>query len=79
MSAWIRIIHEDEAEGELKASYDKIGGEAANIVKVSSLNPASLDGHMNLYKALMFKPSPLSRALREMIATVVSSVNECEY
>ena len=44
-----------------------------------SLNPSVLHRSMELYKAIMFGPSPLSRQERELLATVVSSVNECEY
>lgn len=34
---------------------------------------------MNLYRAIMFGPSPLSRRQREMMATVVSASNGCHY
>jgi len=62
--SYINLIHEDDAEGQLKAS---------------SLFPDSLEAHLGLYKTLMFKKSPLSRAQREMIATTVSAVNDCHY
>jgi alkylhydroperoxidase family enzyme len=34
---------------------------------------------MRLYGSIMFGPSPLSRAQREMIAVVTSTVNDCHY
>ncbi len=34
---------------------------------------------MDLYMSIMFKKSPLKRYQREMIATVVSASNNCEY
>jgi alkylhydroperoxidase family enzyme len=34
---------------------------------------------MELYKAIMFGPSSLSRQERELVATVVSATNECFY
>jgi alkylhydroperoxidase family enzyme len=80
--AWIRIIHEGEAAGPLKAVYDeavKRAGKVFNILKVMSLSPASLRASMGLYMAAMFHPSPLSRARREMMATVVSAANHCRY
>ena len=79
MASRIEMIHEDEAEGKLKEIYDRLGGRVANILKVHSLFPQSLDAHIQYYKTIMFGKSPLSRAQREMIATVVSAVNECHY
>ena len=34
---------------------------------------------MELYKAIMFGPSSLTRQERELIATVVSATNDCYY
>jgi alkylhydroperoxidase family enzyme len=48
-------------------------------MKIHSLNPPSLAGHAQLYKALMHGRSELSRVQREMIAVVVSALNHCEY
>jgi uncharacterized peroxidase-related enzyme len=48
-------------------------------IKRSLLNPKVLATHFELYKALMFQSSPLSRADREAIAVVVSRANSCEY
>ncbi|MCK6483696.1 MAG: carboxymuconolactone decarboxylase family protein [Phycisphaerae bacterium] len=79
---WIRTIPDDEAAGPLKAQYDaayRRAGRVYNIVRVMSLNPAAMDASMALYRALMFGPSPLSRAQREMLAVVVSVVNQCVY
>jgi uncharacterized peroxidase-related enzyme len=80
--AWIKVIHEDEAQGGLKAAYDKLiepWGGVDNILKIHSLNPASLRAHVELYKTLMRGPSELSRVEREMIAVVVSAANRCHY
>ena len=44
-----------------------------------SPNPLVLNRSMELYKAIMYGPSPLSRQERELLATVVSAVNECYY
>jgi len=80
--AWIRIIDESEAEGELKKSYDKLTepwGGVDNILKIHSLNPRSLTGHFELYKTVMHGPSELTRTQREMIAVTVSAINHCVY
>jgi len=81
--AWIDMVDENEAEGKLKVLYDKITGrgssKVAHILKVHSLNPEVLEDHLNLYKTIMFSGSNISRQQREMVATVVSAINDCHY
>jgi uncharacterized peroxidase-related enzyme len=78
----LRLIDEDEATGELKSEYEAALGRAGkvfNIVKSMSLNPRVLAASMELYKAIMFGASELSRAERELLAVVVSCANDCHY
>ena len=81
--AWIHIIPESEAEGELKALYEqefdneKQGTD--NILAVHSLNPPTLRAHADLYHTVMHAKSPLRRSEREMVAVVVSVINRCHY
>ena len=80
--AWIEMIGEDEAEGDLAAMYRRLvepWGGVDNILKIHSLNPPSLMAHFELYKTVMRGRSGLSRAEREMIAVVVSAANRCHY
>ena len=80
--AWIKMVEPREAEGELKAEYEqavKRAGKVFNILKVQSLNPVALRASMQMYLATMYGPSGLSRAEREMLATVVSWANHCFY
>jgi alkylhydroperoxidase family enzyme len=42
-------------------------------------NPEVCRTSIDFYVALMYGPSPLSRAQREMLATVVSRINHCHY
>lgn len=80
--AWVKMIEPGEATGELKAEYDKAirrAGKVFNILKVQSLNAATLRASMELYLATMYSSSGLSRAEREMLATVVSWLNRCFY
>ena len=79
--AWIEVIKEGEAEGDLKSIYDRIavGGRVDNILKIHSLHPESLETHLALYEDLMYARGPLSRTDREMVAVVVSVANECHY
>ncbi len=81
--AWIHVVPEEEAEGELKALYEqefdteKQGTD--NILAVHSLNPPTLRAHADLYHTVMHAKSPLSRSEREMVAVVVSAINKCHY
>lgn len=78
----IRQIEVDEASGLLAKEYDAAiarAGKVFNIVKAMCLNPVVLNRSMGLYKAVMFGPSELSRVERELLATVVSTANECHY
>lgn len=80
--AWIKMIEESEADGKLKRIYESQraqAGAVANILKIHSQAPNTLSPHMTLYAAVMHGPADLSRAQREMIAVVVSSVNSCHY
>ena len=80
--AWIKVVEPEDAGGALKQEYDdavKRAGKIFNILKVQSLNPAALRASMQMYRTTMFGPSGLSRADREMLATVVSWANQCFY
>ncbi len=80
--AWIKTVEPQEATGELREEYDAAvqrAGKVFNILKVQSLNPAALGASMQMYRAVMFGPSGLSRTEREMLATVVSWANHCFY
>ena len=79
---WIKTISVDEAEGRLRHIYDqaiKRAGKVFGILRIQSQNPGALDASMRLYTTVMMGASPLSRAQREALATVVSQVNDCHY
>ncbi len=50
-----------------------------NILAIHRVHPRSMRDHYELYVTLMRRPGPLTGAQREMIAVVVSAINECEY
>ncbi len=80
--AWIRTINEEDAKDTLKSVYHRVKasrGRVSNIFKVQSLDPRSLEAHLELYLNIMFGQGGLSRRQREMIAIVVSAENDCEY
>ncbi len=79
---WIKTIDEEEAAGDLKDIYLGIRskrGKVSNIMMLQSLNPKAMRAHMDLYLSLMFQRSGLSREEQEMLATVVSVANGCDY
>ena len=78
----IRLIGEDEAEGLLAEEYEAAverAGKVFNILKAMSLNPPVLKASMELYQAIMFGESGLSRKERELLATVASAEQSCHY
>lgn len=80
--AHLELIDPDDATGPLADEYDAAverAGRVYNIVRSMSLRPGVLHRSMELYKAIMFGPSALSRQDRELLATVVSATNGCYY
>lgn len=79
---WIGITPPERATGRLTKLYDEAvrrAGRVWGIVSLMSPNPAVLDKAIDLYRAVMYRRSPLSRGQREMLATVVSATNGCVY
>jgi len=79
---YINQIEPDQSAGRLKRIYDaaiKRAGYVAGIIKVMSQDPASCEGSMGFYGSLMKVENGLPAAKREMLATVVSNVNDCFY
>jgi len=60
--ACIPCVAFGDASPELQALYRKYGGEnkaPANILRISSVNPPVMDGHVVLYRAIMAGELPL--------------------
>ena len=80
--AFIRYIAEDEASPELCELFDRYrdpNGRIGNLLRIQGHNPTALPAHRQLHAALMGGRSELSHVQREMIALLVSTVNECHY
>ena len=80
--AYIHQIAEDEAEGVLKRVYDggrARAGSVAKIITVMSQDAKSLQASMQFYVSLMKSPNALPAPQRELLATVVSNINDCYY
>lgn len=79
---WIRVVRPEEAAGKLRELYDaavRRAGKVFHIVRTMSLAPHTLEASLGIYRAVMFGPSELSRAQREMLAVVTSRANRCHY
>jgi len=80
--AWIDLVPVSEATGLAKKQLDAAierAGRVWQIVHVMSPNPQAMDASMRLYGALLHGASPLTRAQRELLATVVSRELGCHY
>ena len=79
---FVKTVPFEEADGEVKAAYDRMSqnsGRISNVFAVSSLRPhlmTTLPAHVN---SVMGTESGLTRAERQMVATVVSAANKCQY
>ena len=83
MIARIKTIAPEAAEGLLKQLYDtaiRRAGKVFNILRLQSPRPRVLKASTQLYiEVMQSTESGLSRKQREMIATAVSSFNDCHY
>lgn len=81
--SWITIIDEAEAQGRLRALYERItgpGGRVDQILRAHSLRPHTLEGHMALYKSVLHHAgNRLSRAWLETLGVYTSHLNRCNY
>ncbi len=50
-----------------------------NIIRIHGIHSRTMRHHYEMYRELMAGRSPLTRVQREMIAVVVSAINECRY
>ena len=83
MTAWIKMIPEDEATGVLRELYNEAmtpHGTVDNVMKVHSLRPQTLHGHVTLYRSVLHHPDiQLPLWFLEVVASYVSIKNDCTY
>ena len=80
--AWVQMVPVEGAAGKLSEIYHRVrqrAGVVANIAKVQSLRPKTMERAFDLYCQIMDDPTGLSKRERVLIATVVSKVNGCIY
>ena len=88
---WIQMIGIDEADGPLKEFYEQMKGgwrpavyapptgDAANIVKVHSLEPEGMRLAFAMSRYIQWSEKSLPWTVREMLNTVTSRANNCFY
>lgn len=81
--SWIETIDYDNAKGKLKSLYKRVKGpdnNVDNVLKIHSLRPHTLEGHMALYKAVLHHSgNTLPKWYLEALGCYVSHLNNCEY
>ncbi len=77
--AHVRIVTPEEATGRLEEALEARGW-VCNIVSSSSVRPSLVESFFSHYANVMNSPdSGLTPAERQMVATVTSAANHCQY
>lgn len=80
---WIEAPHEDEWDESLASLKDEVVDPKWErvdwIMRIHALDPGSMNAHNVLYRQAMKGTSTLRKVEREMIALVVSQLNDCHY
>ena len=80
---WIKTVAYVDAQGRLKALYDRVkgpGDNVDNIMMMHSLRPHSMEGHMTLYKYVLHHTgNTVPKWFLETLGVWVSSLNDCAY
>ena len=83
MSAWIEMISDEDANGDLKDALDLSRtphGTVDNVLRVHSLRPNTMRGHILLYRAALHDDTNILPVwLQETIGSYVSLLNDCNY
>ncbi|MEM7057778.1 MAG: peroxidase-related enzyme [Pseudomonadota bacterium] len=83
MSAWIEMISDEDADEDLSdalAGARTPHGTVDNVLRVHSLRPNTMRGHMKLYKAALHdEANTIPLWLQETVASYVSILNDCDY
>ncbi len=81
--SWIQTLSAAEATGALKTLYARVtgpDGHIDNILRVHSLRPHTLRGHMALYKnVLHHADNTVPKWMLETLGVYVSQLNGCGY
>jgi uncharacterized peroxidase-related enzyme len=83
MSAWIRMISDEDADEHLRETLDLARtphGTVDNVMRVHSLRPNTMKGHVILYRACLHdEANSIPMWFQEVISSYVSTLNTCPY
>ena len=83
MSAWIEMISDQDADGDVLdalADARTPHGTVDNVLRVHSLRPNTMRGHMALYRSVLHDESnTIPTWFQETIGSYVSMINDCPY
>ena len=83
MGAWIHMVPDAEASTDLLdalAGARTPHGTVDNVLRVHSLRPNTMRGHMKIYKAALHdEGNTIPMWLQETVSSYVSVLNKCEY
>ena len=83
MAAWIDMIGDSDAGPALREALDRARtphGTVDNVMRVHSLRPNTMHGHVTLYRAALHDDAnTLPTWLQETISSYVSVLNDCAY
>ncbi|MFU0507040.1 carboxymuconolactone decarboxylase family protein [Pseudaminobacter sp. NGMCC 1.201702] len=83
MSAWIGMISDEDADPRLQEVLNLARtphGTVDNVMRVHSLRPNTMRGHVILYRAALHDDTnTLPTWLQETISSYVSILNDCPY
>ena len=83
MAAWIKMLSDEEADNHLLDTLKLARtphGTVDNVMRVHSLRPNTMRGHVVLYRAALHDDAnTLPMWLQETISSYVSILNDCPY
>ncbi len=83
MSAWIKMVADEDADEALKevlALARTPHGTVDNVMRVHSLRPSTMRGHVVLYRSVLHDDAnTIPMWFQETISSYVSILNDCPY
>lgn len=83
MTAWITMISDKDADENLMKALDFARtphGTVDNVMRVHSLRPSTMNGHVVLYRACLHNDeNTIPKWFQEVISSYVSTLNNCLY
>ena len=80
---WIDAPHEDDWDESLEELKSRVIDPAHDrvdwVLRIHALDAGSMNAHYVLYRQAMTGTKTLRKVEREMIAVVVSKLNDCHY